>query len=224
MSHSNIPEGNPVEQARVEELVIGEAAAIVSAFRNHVLSVFGAPAECLVDEGTEFEGAIADLCRQCLIDRRVTSPDSPEGNGLTERVVKTIKFCFKKMTLDKGLDYEWDELLWSLVKDPYDCSAAIPSKHLACEKCKKTDGEASMLRCDTCNRGYQIWCLEPALDGVPDGDWQCPKCISTEVMVASAEVGTSIADKPAAVELKLKEKLGADMRGCYQPTSVHTGP
>ncbi|KAK3256759.1 hypothetical protein CYMTET_34122 [Cymbomonas tetramitiformis] len=66
-----------------------EASAIARAFRNHGLS--------------------------CLIDRRVTSPDSPEGNGLTERVVRTIKFCFKKMTLDKGLDYEWDELLWSLV-------------------------------------------------------------------------------------------------------------
>eukprot|EP00854_Cymbomonas_tetramitiformis_P034622 gene34622-biopygen34566 len=31
-----------------------------------------------------------------------------------ERVVRTIKFCFKKFALEKGLDYEWDELLWSL--------------------------------------------------------------------------------------------------------------
>eukprot|EP00854_Cymbomonas_tetramitiformis_P016800 gene16800-biopygen17338 len=93
-----------------------EAATIItSTFRNHVLSVFGAPAECLVDGGTEFGGAVEDLCRQCLIDRRVTSPDSPEGNGITGRVVRTIKFCFKKLALDKGLDYVWDELLWSLV-------------------------------------------------------------------------------------------------------------
>ncbi|KAK3256027.1 hypothetical protein CYMTET_34827 [Cymbomonas tetramitiformis] len=55
------------------------------------------------------------VCRQCLIDRRVTSPSSPESNGLTERVVRTLKFCFKKMALDKGLDFEWDEMLWSLV-------------------------------------------------------------------------------------------------------------
>eukprot|EP00854_Cymbomonas_tetramitiformis_P011105 gene11105-biopygen11384 len=216
-----------------------------------------------------------------------------------ERVVRTIKFCFKKPALDKGLECEWDELLWSLVlsynaakqestgvapftlpfaqeaavppdlrkqpnldfegcslevaqnrgtllyehrrgggyepkphlfkagdfvyirqkprtgmevatnpailklvkvqkdgvvvledstrlrekstgavqsiapchlqgKDQYDCSAAIPSKHLACEKCGKTDGEASMLLCDTCNRGYHTWCLEPALEEVPE--------------------------------------------------------
>ncbi|KAK3256623.1 hypothetical protein CYMTET_34240 [Cymbomonas tetramitiformis] len=92
-----------------------EAATIASAFRNHVLAVFEAPVECLVDGGTEFEGAFEDLCRQCLIDRRATSPDSPEGNELTERVVRTIKFCFKKLALEKGPVYEWDELLWSLV-------------------------------------------------------------------------------------------------------------
>ncbi|KAK3288115.1 hypothetical protein CYMTET_4420 [Cymbomonas tetramitiformis] len=33
----------------------------------------------------------------------------------TERVVRTIKFCFKKIALEKGLDYAWDEQLWPLV-------------------------------------------------------------------------------------------------------------
>ncbi|KAK3242504.1 hypothetical protein CYMTET_47813 [Cymbomonas tetramitiformis] len=88
-----------------------EARTIAAAFRSHVLAVFGAPAECLVDGGKEFEGEFKQLCRDCLIDRRVTSPDSPEGNGLTERVVRTMKFCFKKIALEKGLDYEWDEQL-----------------------------------------------------------------------------------------------------------------
>eukprot|EP00854_Cymbomonas_tetramitiformis_P034343 gene34343-biopygen26329 len=77
------------------------------------------------------------------------------------------------------------------VKDQYDCSAAIPSKHLACEKCMRMDGEASMLLCDTCNRGYHIWCLEPALDKVPEGDWQCPKCLGATMVAASAEALTS---------------------------------
>eukprot|EP00854_Cymbomonas_tetramitiformis_P034381 gene34381-biopygen28035 len=92
-----------------------EVSTIAAAFRNNVLAVFGAPAECLVDGGKEFAGEFQQLCRDCLIDRRVTSPDSPEGNGLTERVVRTIKFCFKKIALEKGLDYEWDEQLWPLV-------------------------------------------------------------------------------------------------------------
>ncbi|KAK3232677.1 hypothetical protein CYMTET_56978 [Cymbomonas tetramitiformis] len=98
------------------------------------------------------------------------------------------------------------------VKNQYDCSAAIPSKHLACEECKRTDGEASMPLCDTCNHGYHIWCLKPALGGVPEGDWQCPKCLGTAVVAASAEVGISIVEKMAAVELQLKERLGADAK------------
>ncbi|KAK3233750.1 hypothetical protein CYMTET_55967 [Cymbomonas tetramitiformis] len=325
-----------------------EARTIAAAFRSHVLAVFGAPAECLVDGGKEFEGEFKQLCRDCLIDRRVTSPDSPEGNGLTERVVRTMKFCFKKLALEKGLDYEWDEQLWPLVlsynaarqestgvapftmlfaqeavvppdlkqapsidfgaevedekdsrvkdllrraqvvrrlmvhagcslevaqhrdtlhyegrrgggyyeprphqfkvgdfvyirqkprsgmevatksailklvkiqrdgvvvledatklrekstvqsiapchlqvKDQYDCSAAVPSKHLACEVCRKTDGEAEMLLCDACNRGYHLWCLTPALDGVPEGEWLCPRCSGTGMQAANAEVQT----------------------------------
>ncbi|KAK3268499.1 hypothetical protein CYMTET_23002 [Cymbomonas tetramitiformis] len=43
----------------------------------------------------------------------VNSLESPEGNGLAERVVRIIKFCFEKLALEKGLDYEWDELLCS---------------------------------------------------------------------------------------------------------------
>ncbi|KAK3245440.1 hypothetical protein CYMTET_44989 [Cymbomonas tetramitiformis] len=58
-----------------------EASTIAWAFKNHVLSVFEAPAEALVDGGGEFEGEFEKLCESCLIDKRVTSPDSPEGNG-----------------------------------------------------------------------------------------------------------------------------------------------
>ena len=63
------------------------------------------------------------------------------------------------------------------VKDEYDLTKSKPSKHLACEHCKRMDGEAFMLLCDTCNKGYHTWCLEPALDSVPEGDWQCPSCL-----------------------------------------------
>ncbi|KAK3271547.1 hypothetical protein CYMTET_20111 [Cymbomonas tetramitiformis] len=83
----------PVESGLAEAWQDKEASTIAWAFRNHVLSVCGAPAECLVDGGGEFEGEFGKLCESCLIDRRVTSPDSPEGNRLTERVVCTIKFA-----------------------------------------------------------------------------------------------------------------------------------
>ncbi|KAK3266267.1 hypothetical protein CYMTET_25095 [Cymbomonas tetramitiformis] len=341
-----------------------EAATIAAAFRNHVLSVFRAPAECLVDGGTEFQGEFAQLCRDCLIDRRVTSPDSPEGNGLTERVVRTIKFCFKKIAVDKGLGYDWDELLWSVVlsynavkqestgvapftmlfaqeatvppdlkdapsldfsqqledekdsrvrdllqraesvkrmmihagcslevaqhrdtlryesrrggeymprphqfkagdfvyirqkprsgmevatkpailklvkikrdgvvvledaakikekstvqniapchlqvKDQYDCAAAKPSKHHACEVCRRPDGEASMLLCDTCNKGYHLWCLVPPLTHIPEEEWLCPPCKGETLQAAVAQVGMRLTDKLDSKEQQLKESL-----------------
>eukprot|EP00854_Cymbomonas_tetramitiformis_P011765 gene11765-biopygen12079 len=47
------------------------------------------------------------------------------------------------------------EMGLQVIKDrQYDCSAAFPSKHLACEICKRTDGETFMLPCDTCNKGH----------------------------------------------------------------------
>ncbi|KAK3252427.1 hypothetical protein CYMTET_38270 [Cymbomonas tetramitiformis] len=98
-----------------------EANTIIAwAFRNHVMSVFGAPAQCLVDGGGEFEGGFEKLCESCRIDtfdRRVTSPDSPEvGQRLgAERVVCIIKFCLKKCALVHGLNFEWDQFLWAIV-------------------------------------------------------------------------------------------------------------
>ncbi|KAK3235821.1 hypothetical protein CYMTET_54005 [Cymbomonas tetramitiformis] len=105
------------------------------------------------------------------------------------------------------------------VKDQYDCSAAVPSKHLACEVCRKTDGEAEMLLCDACNRGYHLWCLNPALDGVPEGEWLCPRCSGTGMQAANAEVQTQedessgvLEDKLGMKEQQLNEKLSSEMR------------
>ena len=57
------------------------------AFLDRVLSRFGAPAEVLTDQGTEFLGEFQVLCTQALVDHRTTSRDHPEADGLAERVV-----------------------------------------------------------------------------------------------------------------------------------------
>ena len=33
--------------------------------------------------------------------------------------------------------------------------------------------------CDTCIRVYHLHCLDPPLEAVPDGDWQCTHCVET---------------------------------------------
>jgi len=45
-----------------------------------------------------------------------------------------------------------------------------------CEVCGDPDDGEQMLLCDGCDRGWHMYCLEPKLDEVPEGDWFCPRC------------------------------------------------
>ncbi|OAE19927.1 hypothetical protein AXG93_1520s1000 [Marchantia polymorpha subsp. ruderalis] len=69
---------------------------VAYAFLDRVLSHYGAPAEVLTDQGTEFQGEFQVLCDKALIDHRTTSRDHPEADGLAERVVQTVKRALRK--------------------------------------------------------------------------------------------------------------------------------
>lgn len=45
-----------------------------------------------------------------------------------------------------------------------------------CEVCEES-GE--LLLCDTCTLSFHLQCLDPPLDEAPEGEWSCPKCVST---------------------------------------------
>ncbi|KAI3382491.1 hypothetical protein SNEBB_001112 [Seison nebaliae] len=45
-----------------------------------------------------------------------------------------------------------------------------------CEVC--THGGEIML-CDTCPKAYHLYCLSPELDAAPEGEWSCPKCVTS---------------------------------------------
>jgi len=81
---------------------------VTYAFLNKVLSHFGAPAEVLTDQGTEFQGEFQVLCDKALIDHRTTFRDHPEADGLTEHVVQTVKRALRKYGLQKGHLGDWD--------------------------------------------------------------------------------------------------------------------
>ena len=46
-----------------------------------------------------------------------------------------------------------------------------------CRICK--DG-GDLLCCDTCPSSYHAYCLSPALEEVPEGEWNCPRCCCLE--------------------------------------------
>lgn len=49
-----------------------------------------------------------------------------------------------------------------------------------CEVCNSSDREETMLLCDSCNAGYHMECLVPALTEIPDGAWYCDYCFESE--------------------------------------------
>jgi hypothetical protein len=53
-----------------------------------------------------------------------------------------------------------------------------PWDQIECEKCRSTTDEERMVLCDMCDSGYHIYCLEPKLKAIPEGEWICKVCLS----------------------------------------------
>jgi len=92
------------------------------AFLQQVLSRFGACAECLTNQGSEFRGEFQDLLDSALIDHRRTSRDHPQADGLAERMVQTCKKGLRKICLTTNKE-DWDLAL------PYLAMGYRMSKH-----------------------------------------------------------------------------------------------
>merc|ERR1719330_239667 len=45
-----------------------------------------------------------------------------------------------------------------------------------CRICRKKTDPDQMLLCDSCDKGYHLYCLKPKLKSIPSGDWFCPEC------------------------------------------------
>ena len=51
----------------------------------------------------------------------------------------------------------------------------IPAKE-ACQICNSPARWSKLMLCDSCNKGWHIDCLNPALTAIPEGSWFCPEC------------------------------------------------
>ena len=49
---------------------------------------------------------------------------------------------------------------------------------MVCELCKGGHREEKIIICDRCDRGCHLFCLQPPLENVPEGEWICPLCIA----------------------------------------------
>jgi hypothetical protein len=83
------------------------------AFLSTVLARYGACAQVVTDQGTEFEGEFASLLSDSFIDHCTTSPNHPQADGLAERAVQTIKNALEKHVAQYRRLNDWDwQLHW----------------------------------------------------------------------------------------------------------------
>lgn len=87
-----------------------KTAANTAEALKRVLTMFGAPAEVLTDQGDEFRGEFDELLQRMMIDHRRTSRNHPQADGLAERTVQTIKTALRKYCLVFN-KHHWDKFL-----------------------------------------------------------------------------------------------------------------
>ena len=62
----------------------------------------------LTDQGTKFRGEFQEMLDEALIDHRRTSRDHPQADGLTKRLVQTLKVALRKACLT-GKVSRWED-------------------------------------------------------------------------------------------------------------------
>jgi hypothetical protein len=92
-----------------------------SAFLANVLARYGACAEVLTDNGSDFKSSFHDLLQQAFIDHRVTSPNHPQADGLAERAVQTVKRALQKHCASTANTADWDRQIYWIALG-YRCS------------------------------------------------------------------------------------------------------
>ena len=76
------------------------------------------------------------------------------------------------------------------IEDPWYCSEeCVSMSMLQCQLCGNAENDEQMLLCDSCDRGYHMFCLIPPLKIVPEGDWNCPMCTHPATAVTAPPPG-----------------------------------
>jgi PHD-finger/Integrase core domain len=100
------------KQIEVEALPDKTAASTAYAFARNVLCRYGACAEVVSDQGSEFLMEFHQVLKAAFIDHRTTSANHPSANGLAERMVQSIKRALEKYAaLEDGVASSWDDYL-----------------------------------------------------------------------------------------------------------------
>ncbi|KAG7398086.1 PHD and RING finger domain-containing protein 1 [Phytophthora boehmeriae] len=73
-------------------------------------------------------------------------------------------------------DNDVDMVEESAEEEGHDEDEDEDAEQTVCEVCKVSENEGQIILCDGCDAEFHIYCLNPPLPAIPDGDWWCPKC------------------------------------------------
>lgn len=98
-----------------------------------------------------------------------------------------------------------------VVRVPYNISTML------CEQCHWGSHEDQILICDSCDKGWHIWCLRPPLSSVPPADesWICQGC------AANLHDGSNSFEAGPVFTLKLFEKMANGFRDKWLEMASH---
>jgi hypothetical protein len=122
-----------------------------------VFSRWGVPSIILSDNGLEFKGDLNGQLIELLgVTRKWTTPYHPQGNGLVERMNRTIKEMLKKFSGSHPTD--WDELIpqlmWGYRMTPHESTGVTPFEVMTG---RDPDGVDQIVGADVQNpQGYLI--------------------------------------------------------------------
>lgn len=90
------------------------AAATTRCLRDFVAR-FGAPAQCVIDSGSEYQAEFERAAREFMVDVRRISRMHPQSNGAAEKCVQTFKCALKAYCEDPEHQKDWDDRLYNIL-------------------------------------------------------------------------------------------------------------
>ncbi|KAI8913030.1 chromatin remodelling complex Rsc7/Swp82 subunit-domain-containing protein [Powellomyces hirtus] len=119
----------------------------------------------------------------CIHCHSITPPGSTTKSAPGAATLLTCAGC-KTNHHPQCIDFDDAVLICKAQTYPWHCSECK-----TCVKCERAGDDSRLLFCDTCDRGYHTFCLDPPLDDAPEGTWLCPlcaNCTSCQTMTAAS--------------------------------------
>ncbi|XP_023771165.1 methyl-CpG-binding domain-containing protein 9 [Lactuca sativa] len=163
---------------------------------------------------TSHESFIEDV-REVWQNLRIAYRDYPDHMELIETLSKKFEESYEEEVLnlfnrimENGNSFdssseegkkELNSLLLETTESPI---PPAPWEDGVCKVCGMDKDDDSVLLCDKCDSEYHTYCLDPPLARIPDGNWYCPSCKSTQPVPQDERCGTR-----ALCRLRGKKKL-----------------